>query len=107
MRDMITLQVLKLDAVENVWLMDDQIGLQLLFRGVTAAGVTQSVCLLPPIARSQLGVRGDSSRVTLKVEPQLFARFLFYWNHPSDAAWIAFKLGGLALEIAVVQFAFC
>lgn len=76
---------------------------RLLFRGGALKGVDQDKCLIPPVARQMLGIPQEGQEVVLRIEPQWYSRLLFYWNHPENHARVAFKLGFVALSIAVFQ----
>lgn len=78
--------------------------IRLLFRGVAADGVTQETVVLPNIARQQLGIRDQDAVVNVRIEPNFISRPLFYWNHLVDSTRVSFKLGSLALLIAMIQF---
>lgn len=83
-----------------------QVGSQkvrLLFRGGAMRGVSNDTCLITPSARQMLGISAEGEEVTLIIEPQWYARALFYWNHPDHHARVAFKLGSLAFAMAVGQ----
>lgn len=76
---------------------------RLLFRGGALKGVDQDKCLIPTAARQLLGIDQEGQEVVLRIEPQWYARFLFYWNHPENHARVAFKLGFTAFVIAIIQ----
>ena len=76
---------------------------RLLFRGGALKGVDQDKCLIPPAACQLLGIDQEGQEVVLRIEPQWYARLLFYWNHPEHHARVAFKLGFTAFAIAIIQ----
>ncbi|KAA6183936.1 hypothetical protein F2Q65_14105 [Thiohalocapsa marina] len=75
---------------------------RLLFRGVSIEGLTQNQCLLPGRACQQLGLGNESAEIHVSVEPRAWSRFWFYWSHPVDATRVAFKLGAVAIGIALM-----
>lgn len=77
--------------------------IRLLFQSGALRGVSKDTCLIAPNARQMLGIRAEGEGVTLIIEPQWYARALFYWNHPDHHARVAFKLGSVAFAIASGQ----
>ena len=66
-------------------------------------GVSERACLLSRETQQQLGIRQHGATVLLYVESQWFARLMFFWNHPEHHARVAFKLGMVAILVALFQ----
>lgn len=74
-----------------------------LFRSGAWHGVSERACLLSRETQQQLGIRQHGATVLLYVESQWFARLMFFWNHPEHHARVAFKLGMVAILVALFQ----
>ena len=77
----------------------------LLFRSGGWHGVGKQACLLSRETQQQLVIRRHGATAIVYVEPQWIARLMFFWNHPKHHARVAFKLGVVAILVAVFQLA--
>jgi hypothetical protein len=81
---------------------------RLRFRGVNFTGLDTQSCCLPIEAIQQLGLKpseapqGKTQQVRVRPSIPVLGHTCFYWNHPSHSARVAFKLGLVAMFIALL-----
>jgi hypothetical protein len=81
---------------------------RLRFRGMNFTGLNTQSCCLPIDAMQQLGLQpseaeqGETQQVRVRPSIPVFGHTCFYWNHPSHSARVAFKLGLVAMFIALL-----
>jgi hypothetical protein len=72
-------------------------------------GLDNDSCCLPIGAIQQLGLKrseaeqDESQEVRVRPSIPVFGHICFYWNHPSHSARVAFKLGLVAMVIALLS----